>query len=231
MGKIFQFNIFWIGLIFYSIHIQSQIPFQPISGPNDLPSIYQKLRPIFVDSILILSYSDKKLEILKVNEPLIKYYTEKDRWRNQVLDGAYARSFDDSDHFLKNGEIIIYDRYFNIIERRLYENGTAVLIEQFYSGKLQNEINLSNCKKIISDTTYVTKLFTWDGWISDLNFVNGNFFSETYLWFQKTLTQHSVRKGNIAIVDYWTDKGYFEKREKGLLFLTPSFRFSQSCEN
>lgn len=159
------------------------------------------------DSVIYLSKTNNKIELLKPNYPKFEYLT-KEESKGRYLDGVYIK--DSNLISLKDGELIIYNRFFEIDEKLTFKDNLIILREYFILGKIS--IIESN---FYQDSIYVTKFFYDNGSARLTRIRKPNNVTEEFLWHQKgKLATHSIRRQLVAICDFWTEDGYFEQRQR-----------------
>jgi len=158
------------------------------------------------DSVIYLTESENKIELLTPNKPELKYFTEKENTGN-VFSGRYVK-----EHHpiaLKNGDIIIYNRFYDIEEKLSFRDCTIILQDHYKQGRITWTYGIFN-----KDSIHITKQFYDNGnpKMTEIDRINKN---ERSTWYENgNIETYCKRQGLIEICDFWTDKGYFDRREK-----------------
>lgn len=165
------------------------------------------------DTVIYLSESDNKIELLKPNYPELEYFTEQDtnelRAKEFYNAGEYVKdNRNEKPITLKNGELIVYNRFYEMEEKLIFKDSLITESEYYYKGiLLRRELNY------YKDSIFVTSNFDFKGIPLNAEIYKRNNETEKFYFYKNgTLSGHSRRIKLFEIKDFWTEKGYFEKR-------------------
>jgi hypothetical protein len=159
------------------------------------------------DTITYLSRTDNKIEILKPNRPIIDYMTKEEAYGG-VLDGVYIK--DPNPLSMKDGELVVYNRFYEIDERKIFKDSMLVLNEEYTLGKITSLFSYN-----YKDSIFITKYFYENGNPRTTEINKQNYETEKFSWHKNgKLATHCIRKKLVEICNFWTEEGYFVQRQR-----------------
>lgn len=153
------------------------------------------------DSLTIIYKSDKLIEIVKPLLPEIDKRTEPSKY-NGILNGIYI----DREKYgvVKNGEIKIYDRFYQLIERIEYRDSVFILDESFKNGKLTDQLRF-----IPVDSIYIFTDYYQSGKPKSQNRSSCRSETDTRWFDNGQIESICEKKANSEKCDYWSESGLY----------------------
>lgn len=150
------------------------------------------------DSLIILYQSENLIEVLK---PLIPEIIEKEELYLQVIEYRDHKRYG----VLENGEVLVYDRFYQLIEKYTYRDSICILQEYYELGNIDYQFRF-----IPQDSTYIHTLFYTDGKLKNQIIDNKDIESLT-LWYPNGKIESTCivdRSTNEEQCEYWDEDGH-----------------------
>lgn len=154
------------------------------------------------DSLLIIYKSDNLIEIVKPLSPEILKRTTP--LQNNFI---VAWEFFDTKNYgvLKNGEINIYDRFYQLIEHIVNRDSVRIIEENFKNGKLSYR-----SRQIPNDSTFINTYYDDNGNLEIQTIKTPNDETITKWHANGFLKSSCIYKANQEKCDYWDDDGIYK---------------------
>jgi len=182
-----------------------------------------------VDSFQIIYQDDKLIEIVK---PFYPEMAKRVKGETYIFSlPKDTTSLEEKYGVLKDGEVKVYNRFFQISQYIQYRDSSIVLYEWYDNG-----IKKSQQKFLQGDSIYVLMFYNPDGTPQDYEYISPDSIQQTKwfengkIHFQCTLTD---LKKEIQQRDcyYWNEQGQFSFGERELLKVFQEFMGPQSIQN
>jgi antitoxin component YwqK of YwqJK toxin-antitoxin module len=154
------------------------------------------------DSLKIIYHSNNLIEIVKPLIPVIEKRKEP-RKNYTVLEGYYI----DIKQYgsLKNGQINVYDRFYQLIEHIVYRDSIIILKENFENGNIANQLRF-----IPNDSIYIVTSYYEDG-KPENQAISSKDKEILTSWYDNGKIESICEiKGKIEKCDYWEKDGLFK---------------------
>ena len=153
------------------------------------------------DSLTVIYKSDNLIEFVKPLIPEIEKRTEPKS--NTVLDGSWidTKKYD----VLKNGEINVYDRFYQLIEHIVYRDSVRIIEENYKNGILTYQ-----SRHIPEDITFIYTYYDDNGKMK-MQGISTPKSEKTTKWHDNGfLKSICINEDNQQKCDNWDDKGLYK---------------------